>query len=121
MQENYVYFEKQIIKKFETHPNIVEIKKSMNIVEKFTVKEAKVSDINVLLKSLNTKEATGPDNIPPKLVILSASVIDSHLCNIINKGLQNSSFPLKIKLHQSDLFTVKSVDILLKIIGQFRF
>ena len=112
MQENYVYCEKQIIKKFETHPNIVEIKKSMNIVEKFTVKEAKVSDINALLKSLNTKKATGPDNIPPKLVILSASVIDSHLCNIINKGLQNSSFPLKIKLHQSDLFTVKSVEIL---------
>ena len=96
MQENYVYCVKQIIKKLETHPNIVEIKKSMNI-EKFTVKEAKVSDFNALLKSLNRKKATGPDNILPKLVILSARVIDSHLCNIINKGLENS-FPPEDKI-----------------------
>ena len=25
-------------------------------------------DINTLLKPVNTKKATGPDNIPPKLV-----------------------------------------------------
>ena len=30
---------------------------------------------------------------PRGLVKLSANVIDSHLCNIINNGLQNSSFP----------------------------
>ena len=50
--------------------------------------EATVSDINTLLKSVNTKKATRPDNIPPKLVKL----IDSHLCNIINKGLQKFFF-----------------------------
>ena len=93
LQENDVYCIKQIIKKFESHPSIVEIKKNINIIEKFTIKEATVSGINTLLKSVNTKKATGPDNIPPKLVKLSANVIDSHLCNIINKGLQNFSFP----------------------------
>ena len=98
LQENDVYCVKQIIKKFENHPSIVEIKKNINIVEKFTIKEATVSDINTLLKSVNTKKATGPDNIPPKLVKLSANVIDSHLCNIINKGLQNSSFPDAAKI-----------------------
>ena len=98
LQENDVYCVKQIIKKFESHPSIVEIKKNINIVEKFTIKEATVSDINTLLKSVNTKKATGPDNIPPKLVKLSANVIDSHLCNIINKGLQNSSFPDAAKM-----------------------
>ena len=49
-----------------------------------------------------------PDNIPPpELVKLSAKVIDSHLCNTINKGLQNSFL-----LHQTDQFTIKSVEIL---------
>ena len=43
-----------------------------------------------------------------------------HLCNIINKGLQNSSFPNLVKLHQSDLFTRKSIQIIWKIIGQFQ-
>ena len=93
LQENDAYCVKQIMKEFENHPSMVEIKKNINIVEKFTIKEATVSDINTLLKSVNTKKATGPANIPPKLVKLSANVIDSNLCNVINKGLQNSSFP----------------------------
>ena len=98
LQENDGYCVKQIIEKFENHPSIVEIKKNINIVETFTIKEATVSDINTLLKSVNTKKATGPDNIPPKLVKVSANVIDSYLCNIINKGLQNSSFPDAAKI-----------------------
>ena len=48
LQENDFYCVKQIIKKFESHPSIVEIKKNINIVEKFTIKEATVSDSNKL-------------------------------------------------------------------------
>ena len=55
LQENDVYCVKQIIKKFESHPSIVEIKKNINIIEKFTIKEATVSNINTLRKSVNTK------------------------------------------------------------------
>ena len=98
LQENDGYCVKQIIQKFENHHSIVEIKENINIVENFTIKEATVSDINTLLKSVNKKKATGPDNIPPKLVKLSVNVIDSHLYNIINKGLQNSSFPDAAKI-----------------------
>ena len=52
LQENDVYCVKQIIKKFESHPSIVEIKININIVEKFSINEATISDIN-------TKKATG--------------------------------------------------------------
>ena len=47
---------------------IVEIKKNINIVEKFTIKEGTVPNINTLLKSVNLKKTTGPENIPSKLV-----------------------------------------------------
>ena len=30
--------------------------------------------------------------MPPKLVKLSANIVDSHLCNIINKVLESNSF-----------------------------
>ena len=76
----------------------MKIKKNISTVEKIIIKEATVSEINTLLKSVNTKKATGPDNILSKLVKLSANVIDSHLCNIINKGLQNYSFPDAAKI-----------------------
>ena len=122
LQENDVYCVKQIIKKFETHSSIVEIKKDINILEKSTIKEATVSDINTLLKSVITEEATGPDNIPPKLVKLSANVSDSHLCNIINEVLQNSSFldaakiassrPIYKKKYRKTIENYRSVSIL---------
>ena len=56
LQENDVYCVRQIVKKFESYPSLVEVKKSINIVEKFRIKEATVSDINTLLKSVNTKK-----------------------------------------------------------------
>ena len=53
-----------------------------------------VSNINTLLKSINTKKKQLDLTIfSPKLVRLPANVIDSHLCKIINKDQQNSSFP----------------------------
>ena len=39
LQENDVYYVKQIIEKFETHSSIVEIKKNINMLEKFTIRK----------------------------------------------------------------------------------
>ena len=64
----------------------------MKSTKTFKMPEVEVSDINKLLKNINIKKATGPDTIPPKLVKLSANIVDSHLCNIINKDLESNSF-----------------------------
>ena len=71
------------LKKYEKHQSIVEIRKNLKWTETFKVPKAEVSDINKLLKNINIK-ATGPGTMPPKLVKLSANIVDSHLCNIIN-------------------------------------
>ena len=76
-----------------------------------TIEEATVSDINTLLKSVNSKP-TGRDNIPSKLVKLSANVTDSHLCYIINKGLQNSSFSDAAKIASVGPSHKKNIEIL---------
>ena len=47
---------------------------------------------------MNPKKATGPDKIPVKIVKLAASVIDSHLTNIINNDLSNNAFSDSAKL-----------------------
>ena len=51
-----------------------------------------------MIKGLNSKKATGPDKIPVKIVKLAASVIDSHLTNIINNDLSNNAFSDSAKL-----------------------
>ena len=44
------------------------------------------------------KKATGADKIPVKIVKLAASVIDSHLTNIINNDLSNKALSNSAKL-----------------------
>ena len=82
----------KIIKKYEKHQSILEIRKNLKLTETFVISEAKVSDINKLLKNMNIKKTTGPDTIPTKLVKISVNIVDSHLCNIINKDLESSYF-----------------------------
>lgn len=65
------------------------------------------------------KKATRPDNIPSKLVKISANVIDSALCNKINEDLQISSFSDAAKIGSVRSIYKKSVQILWKIICQF--
>ena len=56
------------------------------------MEEAKVEQVNKILRSINSRKATGPDKIPPKIVKMSANIIDSHLTNVINSDLKINAF-----------------------------
>ena len=60
--------------------------------KEFKIEEAKVEQINKILRNINSRKATGPDKIPPKIVKMLANIIDSHLNNIINSGLKRNAF-----------------------------
>ena len=47
--------------------------------------------MHILIKCLNLKKGTGPDEIPLKIIILS-DVIDKHLTSIINADSESSCF-----------------------------
>ena len=44
------------------------------------------------MRNINSRKATGPEKIPPKIVKMSANIIDSHLTNIINSDLKRNAF-----------------------------
>ena len=46
--------------------------------ENFKIKEAKIEQVNKILRNINSRKATGPDKIPPKTVIMSANFINSY-------------------------------------------
>ena len=77
------------------HPSINQIRKNCSSPKKYSFPEAKKEKINILIKHLNPKKATGPDGIPLKIIKLSADVIDEHLTNIINTDLEYSCFSEK--------------------------
>ena len=69
---------------------------------------ATAEQINKIVKKLNPNKAKGPEKIPPKIVILSANIIDSHLANIINHGIDNNNFSEVAKIPTVRLIYKKS-------------
>ena len=60
--------------------------------KEFKIKEARVEQVNKILRNINPRKATGPDEIPPKIVKMSANIIDSHLTSITNSNLKRNAF-----------------------------
>ena len=58
----------------------------------FKIEEAKVEQVNKILRNISSGKATGPDKIPLKIVKMSANIIDSHLTNIINSDHKRNTF-----------------------------
>ena len=50
-----------------------------------------------IVNKLNTKKATGVDNLPPKILKVAAEAISAPLSNIFNKSIKNEQFPDDLK------------------------
>ena len=113
---------KNIIKQYENHSSIINIKNHIDSPTiKFDIPTAKIDDINKIIKNINSKKATGPDKIPPKIVRLSANVIDSHLMNIINNNLTNNSLSNVAKVATVPPIYTRKVATKLEIIDQLAY
>ena len=89
---NDLLITKRIIKKYKNRPSIKAIQDTFPVKKEFKIEEAKVEQINKILRNINSRKATGPDKIPPKIVKMAANIIDSHLTNIINSDLKRNAF-----------------------------
>ena len=90
---------KSLIKKYENYSSIITINNKVGKSEnRYDIPLATAEQINNIIKKLNPNKTRGPDKIPPKIVILSANMIDSHLTNIINHDLDNNSFSEDAKI-----------------------
>ena len=69
--------------------------RSDTVISDLTLNESKFL---AALKALEVGKATGPDQIPAKLLTQTASVIVPSLCKIFNKSLQLGSLPSDWKL-----------------------
>ena len=108
---NQVAIVQSIIRKYQAHPSILNIKSKNTVKSTFEIPTATSEQINKILKVLNAEKATGPDKIPPKILRLSAKIIDSHLTNIFNSDLLKDSFSEEAKTtSESPIFKKKERD-----------
>ena len=89
---------KRNIEKCKNHPSIKAIQDTFPVKKKCKIEEAKVEQIFKILRNINSRKATGPVKIPPKIVKMSADIIESRLTNIINSDLKINAFsdPAKV-------------------------
>ena len=82
----------EIIENYRNHPSIIKVKEIVKEKPICDFPKATAEDINEIIKSLNPNKATGPDQIPLKIIKTTANVIHSHLAHIINKDLKENRF-----------------------------
>ena len=89
-----------IIKKYENHSSIIKIKNYMSMKSNLSsnntlasARQVTSNEINLILKSLNTKKASGTDKTPTKLVKLASDFLSTPLATAINNSLASSKFP----------------------------
>ena len=88
---------KEIISVYRNHPSIQKIKSVFNTDSKFDLPKPSASDINKIIKSLDTSKATGPDGIPAEFVQMSANVTDCHLSNIVTCEISKNKYSEHVK------------------------
>ena len=86
-----------ILSHYENHSSILAIQ-NMNINSTFKLTPANDKDIEEIMKNLDTSKATGIDNIPARIVKLSADVTHRHFTQIINKSIEKDTFPDKMQI-----------------------
>ena len=71
---------------------LIRLEKKYSNRKVYSLSEAKKEERNILIKS-ESQKTTGPNEIPLKVIKLSADVIDNHLLtNFMNRDLEYSCF-----------------------------
>ena len=78
-----------ILEKYSGHPSILNIKKHFSSTGRnlFQFQKAEPSGILKIIRGMKSNTSVGVDNIPPKLVIMSAEVIAEPLTDLINNTM----------------------------------
>ena len=80
----------------QNHPSIHEIKKNNQHIT-FDFSPITSDDVFKILKTLNIKKATGPDEIPPKFLKHAGSEIAPIISGLTNKSIEQGCFPSVLK------------------------
>ena len=103
------------IKKFESHPSILKIRRHIANSEKFAFRAVTEDETNTQLGKLNPKKGAPVGCIPAKILKDNSDIFSFHLTNLFNKYLSESRFPDELKsgditalFKQNDAFDKKN-------------
>ena len=78
---NDLLITKRIIEKYKNHPSIKALQDTFPVKKESKIEEAKVQQVNKILRDTNSGKITRPDKIPLKIVKIIANIIDLRIRN----------------------------------------
>ena len=86
------------IHKYKGHPSVEQIKKHYSDdIRNFDFQSVDADSVMLMIKKLDSKKATGYDNIPGKLIKIVHQELANPLCNLINYSMKLKCFPSIMK------------------------
>ena len=86
-----------ILCSYKDHSIIRRIKSHVSQRSTFNFSPTTAKEVHDLLKNVDSKKATGYDNVPPKIIKMAADEFASPLTNLINLSIERSCFPSDLK------------------------
>ena len=78
---NDLLITKRIIEKYKNHPSIKALQDTFPVKKESKIEEAKVQQVNKILRDTNSGKITRPGKIPLKIVKMIANIIDLRIRN----------------------------------------
>ena len=86
------------LKKFESHPSIIDINEKVTVENKFSFSKVRICDMLLEIRNLKPKKASTFMNIPTKQLKKVTEIIEEPLIQILNnESGDNMKFPTKLK------------------------
>ena len=88
---------KDVIFDKNSHPSILKIRNNTQHDTLFDFTPTGVDTVNKLVNEINTKKATGVDQISSKLLRDGAPLLNKHITTLVNNTIKTSVFPTRLK------------------------
>ena len=79
------------------HPGVKKIREHLPQNQSILFRHTNENEVAKILHLLNPKKATGPDEIPPKLIKMAKPVISDTIAGMINNAIDIGTFPDALK------------------------
>ena len=87
-----------------SRPNAISDRMKDRNVSHFEFQTVTKEQVLSYMKKLNPKKATGPDEIPPKLLKVGAKALAPSVTNVINMSIKSAKFPTDMK--RADVYPI---------------
>ena len=97
------------INKHSCHPSVLKLQGNKKTRTLFQLQLVDTQQVSLALKRIDSRKATGNDNLPGKIVRIAYLKLPHPLTQLINTSISPKSFPCNMKYAEINLFSRRMI------------